>query len=120
MYPSGRHAERVRGARGEGASAGRGGVNTLPIIPSAERRFPVAPVRCGRGDASSGGQSSGRADGFLMYERGGSLSVHKIRSREGLTWDDERRAWAGPDAFAYDGARLFSYSRGGLAPQGGA
>jgi hypothetical protein len=32
---------------------------------------------------------------------------------DGLYWDDERQVWAGPDAFPYDGARLFGYSRGG-------
>ena len=32
---------------------------------------------------------------------------------DGLVWDDERQVWAGPDAFPYDGARLFGYSRGG-------
>ncbi len=91
-----------------------------PMIPGSGSILARGPVQSGRGNTPSGGQSSGRADGFLMYEGGGSLSVHKIRNREGLTWDDERRAWADPDAFAHDGARLFSYSRGGAAPGGGA
>jgi hypothetical protein len=30
-----------------------------------------------------------------------------------LRWDNERQVWVGEDGFAYDGARLFDYSREG-------
>jgi hypothetical protein len=32
---------------------------------------------------------------------------------DGLTWDAKREVWVGSDGFAYDGERLFDYSRGG-------
>ena len=32
---------------------------------------------------------------------------------DGLTWDAKREVWVGSDGFAYDGTRLFEYSRGG-------
>jgi hypothetical protein len=31
----------------------------------------------------------------------------------GLRWDDKRQAWAATDGYAYDGERLYAYSRGG-------
>ena len=34
---------------------------------------------------------------------------------EDLTWDAKREVWVGSDGFAYDGERLFEYSRGGKA-----
>ena len=34
---------------------------------------------------------------------------------DGLTWDAKREVWVGSDGFAYDGERLFAYSRGGRA-----
>jgi hypothetical protein len=34
---------------------------------------------------------------------------------EGLRWDAGREVWLGSDGFAYDGERLFAYSRGGRA-----
>jgi hypothetical protein len=33
----------------------------------------------------------------------------------GLWWDAKRQVWVGEDGFAYDGARLFDYSRSGAA-----
>ena len=32
---------------------------------------------------------------------------------DGLEWDAKREVWVGSDGFAYDGERLFDYSRGG-------
>ena len=32
---------------------------------------------------------------------------------DGLRWDAKREVWVGSDGFAYDGERLFAYSRGG-------
>ena len=34
---------------------------------------------------------------------------------DGLEWDAKREVWVGSDSFAYDGERLFAYSRGGRA-----
>jgi hypothetical protein len=31
----------------------------------------------------------------------------------GLVWDDSRQVWVGEDGYAYDGGRLFDYSRSG-------
>jgi hypothetical protein len=32
---------------------------------------------------------------------------------DGLEWDAKREMWKGSDSFAYDGSRLYDYSRGG-------
>ena len=34
---------------------------------------------------------------------------------DGLRWDAERSVWTASDGFAFDGERLFEYSRGGKA-----
>jgi hypothetical protein len=35
----------------------------------------------------------------------------EILERERLEWDHERQVWTAEDGFAYDGSRLFDYSR---------
>lgn len=43
-------------------------------------------------------------------DRGWSM---RYEADYGLRWDPEREVWAAGDGFAYDGKRLYAYSRGG-------
>jgi hypothetical protein len=37
----------------------------------------------------------------------------RVEVTYGLVWDRQRQAWVAPDGFAYDGERLYDYSREG-------
>ena len=43
-----------------------------------------------------------------------SEEVERSEADYGLRWDPDRQVWVGEDGFAYDGERLYAYSRAGL------
>ena len=55
----------------------------------------------------------------LLHRGAGELAWStRYDVHDGLEWDAKREVWVGSDGSAYDGARLFGYSRGGAAPGG--